>query len=362
MSTNLKIALLFGGRSSEHEVSIMSGHSVYQAIDKNTYEVYPIAITREGKWLSPRISKKVMEDGRITTEKEQVVFVPEPGNGRIIGIKGDMNIDLKVDLVFPALHGPFGEDGTLQGMLELAGVPYVGAGVVSSAVGMDKAIMKDLFQVKGLPQGRYQVIKRYDLEQDVEKVIAELEQVFDYPCFVKPANLGSSVGISKVHNREEMPEALRKAAEHDRKIIVEEFLNGRELEVSVLGNEIIEASVAGEIIPAKDFYDYEAKYISEDSKLLIPAPLDEEKMEEIRSFAIKVYQAIDCQGFARVDFFLERETERLLVNEINTIPGFTRISMYSKLWEHSGLSYGKLVDRLIQLSLERYQDMKRNKF
>ncbi len=362
MSNKMNLVLLFGGRSSEHEVSIMSGKSIFHAIDKNKYEVIPIAITKEGKWLSPEISRKVLDDGKITTESEQVALLVETDESRIIGTKGNTSLKIKVDLVVPILHGPFGEDGTLQGLLEMAGLPYVGASVAASAVGMDKALMKDLFCVKGLPQAKYKVVTRHSLETNLEQVIEELEEIFDYPCFVKPANLGSSVGISKVHNREEMPKALRKAAEHDRKLIIEEFINCRELEVSVLGNEIVEASVAGEIIPSKEFYDYEAKYLSDDSRLLIPAPLDDMKMQEIRRLAIMAYQAVDCQGFARVDFFIEKETGKLLVNEINTLPGFTQISMYPKLWENSGLPYSQLVERLIELALERYQDMKRNKF
>ncbi|MCK4259005.1 MAG: D-alanine--D-alanine ligase [Halanaerobiales bacterium] len=366
MSDKQNLVLLFGGRSSEHEVSIMSGNSIFQAIDKDKYEVYPVAITKDGRWLSPKISTQVLKDGKIidasAAESEQIALVFEPGQSNLVGIKGDLSVKIKIDLVFPILHGPFGEDGTLQGLLEMAGLPYVGAGVTASAVGMDKAIMKDLFAVKGLPQAKYSVVTRHALETDLEKVIDKLEETFEYPCFVKPANLGSSVGISKVHNREEMPEALKKAAEHDRKMIVEEFVDARELEVSVLGNDIYEASIAGEIIPSKEFYDYEAKYLSDDSRLLIPAPLNEEKMGEIRKLAIQAYQAIDCQGFARVDFFMEQHSEKIMVNEINTLPGFTRISMYPKLWEASGFSYPKLVDRLIELALERYHDMKRNKF
>lgn len=362
MSEKMKLALLFGGRSSEHEVSIMSGRSVYQAIDKDKYEVYPIAITKEGRWLTPEISLQVMEDGKITTESEQVIFIPEPGNCHLKGSQGNLDLQIYIDLIFPVLHGPFGEDGTIQGMFELAGIPYVGAGVASSAVGMDKGMMKSLFQVNGLPQGRYKIVTRFALDDNMEQVVQELEDYFGYPCFVKPANLGSSVGVSKVHNREAFPEALSKAAEHDRKIIVEEFIDGRELEVSVLGNDVVEASVAGEIVPAKEFYDYEAKYVTNDSELLIPAPIDAEMMTAIRELAIRAYKAVDAQGFSRVDFFYEKGTGRILVNEINTIPGFTRVSMYPKLWEATGLPYTQLVDRLIQLALERHADMRRNKF
>lgn len=360
--SKIKLALLFGGRSSEHEVSIMSARSIYQAIDKNKYEIFPVAITKEGRWLAPELSSKVLENGNITDQSKQVVLIPEPEGSYLVGIKNMATLKVQVDLVFPVLHGPFGEDGTIQGLLEIAGLPYVGAGVAASAAGMDKGMMKNLFKVNGLPQGDFRVITRFAIEQDINQVIQELENIFGYPCFVKPANLGSSVGVSKVHNRAEFPAALHKAAEHDRKLIVEEFINGRELEVSVLGNHEPEASVAGEIEPAKEFYDYEAKYVTDDSKLLIPAPIDEGTMKEIRTLAIQAYQAIDCQGFARVDFFMERETGRILVNEINTIPGFTQISMYPKLWEASGLSYRELVDELITLALERNADMKRNKF
>lgn len=360
--SKMKLALIFGGRSSEHEVSIMSARSIFQAIDQDKYDIYPIAITKQGRWLSPDISRQVLENGHITSEHEQVVLIPEPGDCYIAGIKGNTELKITVDLVFLILHGPFGEDGTIQGLLEMAGLPYVGAGVASSAVGMDKGMMKSLFEVHGLPQAKYKVVSRFALENNQDAVVQEIEEYFGYPCFVKPVNLGSSVGVSKVHNREELPIALRKAAEHDRKIIVEEFIDGRELEVSVLGNDIVQASLAGEIEPAKEFYDYEAKYIAEDSKLLIPAPLNEREMAEIRNLAIRAYQAVDCQGFARVDFFFERKTQRFLVNEINTIPGFTKISMYPKLWEATGLPYSQLVDRLISLALERHRDMQRNKF
>lgn len=362
MMDKIKLGLLFGGRSSEHEVSIMSAKSIFDAIDKNKFEIYPVAITRDGRWLSPKLSRQVLKEGMITSEEEQVVLIAEPEAAKLIGIKGDLNLKVTCDLFFPVLHGPFGEDGTIQGLLETAGVPYVGAGVTASAVGMDKSIMKELFQVKGLPQGKFKVVYRYQLQEDLKKIIEEIEEVFEYPCFVKPANLGSSVGISKVHNREEMPVALNKAAEHDRKLIIEEFIDGRELEVSVLGNDYVETALAGEIIPTREFYDYEAKYITDDSKLLIPAPLSSEDMEEIRRLAKEVYQAIDCQGFARVDFFIERQSGKILVNEINTIPGFTRISMYPKLWEATGLPYSKLIDRLIELGLERHAERKLSKF
>ena len=362
MSDKNTIALIFGGRSSEHEVSIMSAKSIYQALDKDKYEIIPIAITKEGKWLTPKISRRVLEDGKITTEEDQIVLIPDSKGGYLQGIEGNGKLKISIDIVFPVLHGPFGEDGTIQGLLEMSNLAYVGAGVAPSAAGMDKGMMKDIFKSKGLPQGQYQVIYRYMLEKNLDGVIEQLEDSFNYPCFIKPANLGSSVGVSKVHNRDEMPGALKKAAEHDRKIIVEEFINARELEVSVLGNDHIKASVAGEIIPDREFYDYDSKYKSNDSKLLIPAPLDGERMIEIRSLALQAYRAIDCQGFARIDFFIDRDTDQILINEINTIPGFTRISMYPKLWEASGLPYPELVERLIQLSIERYEDMKKNKF
>lgn len=343
MGRRLKVGILFGGRSGEHEVSLASAASVIAAMDKARYGLHPIGITREGRFILTGDALEALKQGATA------------GTG--LGEAAELLSSL--DVVFPVLHGPYGEDGTIQGLLELLGVPYVGGGVLASALGMDKALMKAAFQAHGLPVTEHRVLLRKDWEKEAGGVIAQIEQTFGYPCFVKPANLGSSVGVTKAKGREDLCRALDLAAQYDRKLLVERALDCREIEVSVLGNDHPEASVPGEVIPRKEWYDYEAKYQAGMSDILIPAPLPEEKAEEFQHLAIGAFKAIDCAGFARVDFFLERKTEKIYVNEINTIPGFTATSVYPKLWEASGLSYSRLIDRLIELALERHAEKAR---
>jgi D-alanine-D-alanine ligase len=358
-----RVAVLFGGRSGEHEVSLASAESIMRYIDRSRYEVVPVGITREGHWLLGGDSLQMLKSGYSGGETPALVtaangsstaVAPQPGEEPLSDRK------LSVDVVFPVLHGTFGEDGTVQGLLELAGVPYVGAGVLASSVGMDKAVMKALFEHAGLPVPRYLVFTRREWEEDPEGVASRSEEHLGYPCFVKPANSGSSVGITKAKDRDGLRRSLELAARYDRKLVVEQGIDAREVECSVLGNDEPVVSVAGEIVPHGEFYDYRAKYGAEETRLVIPAPIDDETAEEIRRIAIAAFRAIDCSGMARVDFFLERETGRVYLNEINTIPGFTNMSMYPKLWEASGLPYPDLIDRLIQLALERSVEMRRN--
>ena len=343
-----KIAILFGGRSGEHEVSIRSAASVINALDQAKYEIIPVAITKEGRWLPPGKSVELLPPGarEATSTATAVTVSQEPGSAS------------GVDVVFPVLHGTFGEDGTVQGFFELADIAYVGAGVLGSACGMDKDVMKRLFRDAGLPTVEHIAL----LRRDSRGRVAELEERFGYPLFVKPANLGSSVGITKAHNREELLGALDLAGQFDRKIVVERAVNGREIECSVLGNDDPQASLPGEIVPAHEFYDYEAKYLSEDSKALIPAPLTAEQTASVQRLAVAAFRAVECCGLARVDFFLENETGTILLNEINTMPGFTSISMYPKMWESSGLPYAELIDRLIELALERQAEKRQTRF
>jgi D-alanine-D-alanine ligase len=340
----IRVGVIFGGRSGEHEVSLRSAESILKSIDRDKYEVVPIGITHEGRWLASKNAIALLpakEQIHNTLANGQPITLPaEPMRGGI------------VDVVFPVLHGTYGEDGTIQGLLELANVPYVGAGVLGSAVGMDKDVMKRLLRDAGLPVVEYWSVRKSELDSFVRETINALP----YPVFVKPANLGSSVGISKVHAAEELPGALRTAAEYDRKIVVERGVDAREIELSVLGNDDPIASVAGEIIPSREFYDYEAKYVAEDSRLLIPAPLNEAHVKDAQRLAIAAFKVLECSGMARVDLFLERPTGKFYVNEINTLPGFTTISMYPKLWEASGIPYSELIDRLIGYALERHAE------
>lgn len=366
MSEKYRVGLLFGGRSGEHEVSLMSAQGIMGAIDRSKYEIVPIGIAKNGQWLASGDPMEALSAGRhgashpaaLLAEPGQQALVrfEEAGQGRAMTATR-MN---QLDIIFPILHGPFGEDGTVQGLLELAGMPYVGAGVTASAAGMDKGIFKDIMLAHGLPIVPHKVIKRREWERNPEEQVAKLEDEIGYDCFIKPANLGSSVGISKAHNQAELLTAMDMAARFDRKIVVEKALDAREIEVSVLGNDEPMASVPGEIVPCNEFYDYSAKYLDGDSELLIPAPLDEETARHIRRMAIDAYLAIDCAGMARADFLLDRETGQAFVNELNTLPGFTPISMYPKLWEATGIGYTELIDRLIQLGLERYADKSRS--
>jgi len=362
----LKVGIIFGGRSGEHEVSFCSASSIIKAINRDKYIVIPIGITKEGRWISPYESALALESGKIEG-KSTVILVNNPSGKSLISIDNHQEFkketwEGKLDVIFPVLHGPYGEDGTIQGLLELADIPYVGAGVASSAVSMDKELMKTIFRQKSLPVLKWLTIKRKDWQKDKEEILSLIQNTFEFPLFVKPTNLGSSVGITKVHRKEELEKALDLASSYDRKILIEEGLEGaREIECSVLGNDEPQTSVVGEVKPAGEFYDYDSKYIDQATQLIVPADLPEEVSEKVRKIALCAFQAIDAAGMARVDFFVTKKENKIYLNEINTIPGFTSVSMYPRLWEASGVSYSKLIDRLIQLALERYQDKKQNK-
>ena len=363
MTKRLRVGVIFGGKSAEHEVSLNSAQNVMRALDKNKYEVVPIGISKDGQWLLRGDPLQALTGGQASLSKllgSGYQIVDDFSTGREV-IPGSHTASLPdVDVIFPVLHGPFGEDGTVQGLLELADIPYVGAGVLSSAVGMDKAAMKDLFRSHDLPVPRYLVFKRHEWERTPDRIAEVVAREISYPCFVKPANMGSSVGVSKAHHAAELAHAVNEAARYDRKILVEYAVpNAREIECSVLGNDDPIASVPGEIVPGHEFYDYEAKYLDESSQLLIPAPLDPALSQRVRDLSIKAFLALDCAGMARVDFLLARGTGELYLSEVNTIPGFTRISMYPKLWEASNLPYSELLDRLIELALERHADKHR---
>ena len=348
MSSRLNVAVLFGGRSGEHEVSLRSGASVAGALAAR-YGVLPVLVDKRGRWFLQEGETPSPEGGT------PVFLVPEPGDGGCLRRLADARVAARPDVYFPVLHGPYGEDGTIQGLLELAAVPYVGAGVAASAAAMDKGLMKALFAHAGVPQGPYRVLRGRDAAQE-RTALNEL----GLPLFVKPANLGSSVGVTKVRSAAELPAALEAALAYDRKAVFEAAIDARELEVSVLGNDAAEASLPGEIVPDREFYDYDSKYSSGSrTELRIPAPVDARVAEEARALALRAFEAVDACGYARVDFFLERRTGRLLVNEINTIPGFTSISMFPKLWEATGLPYSDLVARLVALGLERHRERSR---
>lgn len=361
----LRVAVVFGGRSGEHEVSLASAESVMANLDREKYEVVPIGITKQGHWLAGGDPLAALKAGGRASNGFGLALVPGRRRGAIVPFDSESEAEprrdpLDVDVVFPVLHGPFGEDGTMQGLLELADVPYVGAGVLASAVGTDKAMMKTVWRAHGLPIVDYLVVRRWEWEAHPETIVERVEGQFDYPCFVKPANLGSSVGVAKARSRAELRVGVDDACRYDSKILIELGAVARELECSVLGNEHPRASVVGEIVPIREFYDYRAKYVDEGSKLYIPADIPEKAAEEARRLAVEAFQAVDASGMARVDFFLERVSGKVLLNEINTIPGFTRISMYPKLWEATGLPYRELLDRLIELALERHADRGRN--
>ena len=362
----LRVGLLFGGRSGEHEVSLTSAASVLQALDPAKYEVVPVGITREGGWLIGSAGDSSADGLTAVLDKgRRVTPSLDPAGPRLVTLdpaQGSADSAGKLDVIFPVLHGTFGEDGTIQGLLELTGIPYVGAGVLASAAGMDKDIMKRLFRDADLPVVDWVLVLRSDWQNSPGEVRRQVRQKFRFPVFVKPANLGSSVGISKVHNLRELAAALDLAAAYDRKIIVEVGLDAREIECSVVGNDRPEACVPGEVISVNEFYDYEAKYVKEGSRLIIPAPLSKRETRRVRELAVGAFGAIDGAGMARVDFLLDRPSRKTFVNEINTIPGFTPISMYPKLWEASGLSYSRLLDRLIELALERHREQGRTRF
>jgi D-alanine-D-alanine ligase len=375
----LRVGVIYGGRSGEHEVSVASAASIMKHLDRSRYEPVPIRIEKDGRWTladrAPTVVKAadVIEHARLQAARparpgREAHIVAHPGDETVLTIErrdaasvpegaSAVVTGLGLDVIFPVLHGPFGEDGTVQGLLELANVPYVGAGVLGSAVGMDKAVAKRLFAAHGLPIAPYVVISRREWERDAPRVTAQVGRELGYPVFVKPANLGSSVGISKARNDHELADAVRMAADFDRKIVIEAAVpNAREIECAVLGNDEPEASVAGEIVPSREFYDYEAKYLDEGSKLLIPAPITEAQMAEVRRLSIAAFRALDGAGMSRVDFLMDGASGVLYLNEVNTIPGFTTISMYPKLWEASGLAYADLVDRLVSLAIERHAE------
>jgi D-alanine-D-alanine ligase len=349
----INVVILFGGRSAEHEVSLQSAENVFNAIDKKKYSPILIKIEKDGKWML--VKKDVFSSDCYNSESSQVVLIPQNG-GKVIGtLKKEKNI--KVDVVFPVLHGPFGEDGTVQGLLKLLNVPFVGPGVLGSSVGMDKDVMKRLFKNANLPVGKFITIDKISETPKFE----EAKKSMGAPLFIKPANLGSSVGISKVFTEEEYRKGIKNAFRYDRKVLVEEYIKGREIECSVLGNEDPQASVLGEIKPKKDFYSYEAKYADDSgAELEAPAKIAKKKAEEIQKLAVKVFKILCCEGMGRVDFFLKDNGE-VIVNEINTIPGFTKISMYPKLWDLSGISYAELIDKLIILAIERFKKEERLK-
>jgi D-alanine-D-alanine ligase len=366
MNHKIVVGLVFGGRSGEHEISLMSARGILQAMDRQKYQVLPIGITKEGRWLASGDPLEALTWGAIA-EGASVALLAESSRWRLVAldeIGQDQGLVVsrlaELDIAFPILHGPFGEDGTVQGLLELADIPYVGAGVAASAVGMDKALFKGLMRAHALPVVPYLVVKRRDWEAQPQEVLTRIEEEIGYGCFVKPANLGSSVGISKANSRAELRQALDAAAHYDRKLLVEVAVDAREIEVSVLGNDDPICSLPGEIVPSREFYDYAAKYLNGRSQLLIPAPIAAQATELVQQLAREAYLAIDCAGMARADFLMDRHTGQIYVSEVNTIPGFTPISMYAKLWEASGIAYGQLIDRLIELAQERYADKKRS--
>ena len=392
-SKKLRVGVLFGGRSGEHEISLLSAASVLNAIDKTKYDVVPIGITKDGSWVTSTHAEALLHGkpqpsvlragdpeatsaAAVLAQGSAIVVPPVPGHsssmvpfqteaGELSRRWTDRSIN--VDVIFPVLHGTFGEDGTIQGLLELADIAYVGAGVLGSACGMDKHVMKQLFLAAGLPIVKHVTILRADWEVNPKKVQKLIESKLKYPVFVKPANLGSSVGISKVRTRAELAPAMKEAALYDRKIVIEQGVGGkkhkaREIECSVLGNDNPSASVPGEIVPSTEFYDYKAKYLDEGSRLIIPAKLSKTQSKQVQQLAISAFQAVDCSGLARVDFLMDPVSKKFYVNEINTMPGFTSISMYPKLWDASGLPYTELIDRLIQLGIERHEDKRKNRY
>jgi D-alanine-D-alanine ligase len=349
----IKVGILFGGKSAEHEVSLQSAKNVFDAIDKSKYEPFLIGIDKSGKWLLNQQSEFLLNANdpkliKLNQASDQVVLAPQ-SNGQIANLN-QSTISLKIDVVFPILHGPFGEDGTVQGLLKLANIPFVGASILGSAVGMDKEIMKKLLRDAGIKIGKFITLRHYEKLPNY----SDITNTLGSPFFIKPANMGSSVGISKIHNEAEYLTGIKNAFQYDTKIMLEEYIKGREMECAILGNENPRASVVGEIITNHKFYSYEAKYIDEKgAKLEIPAKIPADTAELIRSTALQVFKTLNCEGLARVDFFL-KENNDIVVNEINTMPGFTKISMYPELWEASGIDYTKLIDQLIQLAIERF--------
>jgi D-alanine-D-alanine ligase len=357
----LRVGILFGGRSGEHEVSLASAASVIRALDPEKYEAVPIGISKDGRWLVGFGAVKMLPE--VLKSGERVSLPPDPTSAALVPLaQGTGHPTVSIDVVFPVLHGTFGEDGTVQGLLELAGLPYVGAGVLASAVGMDKDVQKRLFKEARLPIVPFLAFARTEWEKNRAEVLAKIKKTFKFPLFVKPATLGSSVGMTRVKSAADLPAAMDTAGEFGLKIIVERGVNAREIEVSVLGNEDLRASIPGEIVPHREYYDYQAKYLEGGTELVIPAKLTKKQVATFQDYAVRAFHAIDGTGMARCDFFLDRRNGRIYVNELNTIPGFTSISMYPKLWEASGLPYPKLIDRLIELALELHREKARTKY
>ena len=363
----LKVGILFGGRSGEHEISLLSARSILSVMDPDIYDVVQIGITHDGSWLvGEDILDKFSTERNMESLKTSFIF-PDPGRQGLYVIHATDKDEIikqlsRLDVVFPILHGTYGEDGTVQGLLELAEIAYVGAGVLGSSVGMDKGVFRDVMRANDIPQVDTNIYMRSEVEHSLDDVIARSEKLGHYPLFTKPANLGSSVGITKCMNRSDLMEGLLDAARYDRRLLVEKGINAREIEVSVLGNDDPIASVPGEVIPSADFYSYEAKYIDDQSELLIPAPVPFEVSQQVRNLAVRAFRAVDCAGMARVDFLLDKDSGEIFLNEMNTIPGFTKISMYPKLWEASGLSYEDLVKRLLELAIERRSERDRTEW
>jgi D-alanine-D-alanine ligase len=357
----IRIGILFGGRSGEHEVSLMSSKSVLSVLDPQKYEITEIGITHEGEWWSGKDAWQKFQDNSLQ-DLHRVLLIPEPGKTVLYKhTNGALEPLTELDVVFPVLHGTFGEDGTLQGFFEMADIAYVGAGVLGSSVGMDKALFKDVMRSNDIPVVDWIVTSRMYAEKNIDTLIQDAEALGSYPFFIKPANLGSSVGISKCKNRSDLLEGILQACRFDRRILIEQGVeNAREIEISVLGNEFPRASLPGEIKPSDEFYSYNAKYIDDRSELIIPAPLPQEVIVEMQNLAIRTYKAIDCAGMARVDFLVNGKTNQIYINEVNTIPGFTKISMYPKLWEASGSKYAELIDELINLAIERKAERNRS--
>ena len=362
----MRIGVIFGGRSGEHEVSLMSARSVLEALDSQKYEVIQIGITKEGRWYVGEKVLEAFENGNMAKLKS-VFLIPDPTQSplnKLTEFNQIMQLEPlpNIDVFFPVLHGTFGEDGTLQGVFEMAGIAYVGAGVVGSSVGMDKGIFKDVMKANGIPVVDSTLVLRKEIKDDPNNLISRLQELAPYPLFTKPANLGSSVGVSKCQNSSDLYEGLMEAARFDRRILIERGINAREIEISVLGNDDPVASIPGEIQPEADFYSYEAKYHDDRSKLFIPADIHPDLSNKMRADAIKAYKAIDCAGMARVDFLLEKKSDKYYLNELNTIPGFTQISMYPKLWEATGVSYPELIDRLVDLAVDRHIERNQNQW
>lgn len=363
LKKKLRVGVVFGGRSGEHEVSLRSATSIIQSMDRRKYEVVLIGITKEGKWLGAGKAQALLPADIFRSDSQNVAVLGDPTHRGLLHIGAkDSPPNEPLDVLFPVLHGTFGEDGTIQGLLEMANIPYVGCGVLASSTGMDKVVMKQLFASNGLPIVPYEWFLRSTWERSRKKIVDGLARKIGFPAFVKPANLGSSVGVSKVVEKSGLAKAVDFAAEFDRKIVVEKGVDARELEVSVLGNDEPVASLPGEIMPGAEFYDYKDKYITDGARLVIPAKVPARIVRKLQEYAVRAFRSIDGSGLARVDFFFERKTSRVLVNEINTLPGFTSISMFPKLWEESGVPYSKLIDHLIELAIERHRDKSRSRY